>query len=103
MLTFEINLHHQIEKRLKFLIEKYANKKAFFKELISYQIKQLEQAIFNIEKDLRQYEKQYQLSSKEFYELFTQGKYGDEDDYMIWSGLYELNKKNKSELKQLQW
>ena len=74
-MTFEINVHDQIKKRLKFLIEKYANKEVFFKELISYQIKQLEQAIFNIEKDLHQYEEQYQLSSKKFYELFTQTKY----------------------------
>ncbi len=103
MYTLQINLQPKVEQRVKFLIGKYKNKELFFKDFISYKISELEKSIYKIEKDLRKYEKQYQMSSLEFFQLFENGKYGDEDDYMIWSGLYEFYQKNKNELAQLQW
>ena len=103
MFDLQINLEPHIEQRIKYLINKNPNKEKLFTDLISYKIAELEKALFEMEKDLRKYEKQYQISSEVFYQLFEDGKYGDEDDYMIWAGLYELSQNNKNELIKLQW
>lgn len=102
-MPLNINLQPQTEQRLKYLISKNKDAEHFFKDFITYKIAQLEKAIFNIEKDLRKYELKYKLSSEEFYKQFEDGKFGDEDDYMIWSGIYELYLENKTELNNLKW
>ncbi len=103
MMTLNIELQPEIEQRLSYLISKQKDKEHFFKDFIIYKISQLEKAIFNIEKDLRKYERKYKLSSKVFFQQFEAGKFGDEDDYMVWSGIYEMLQENKTELKKIQW
>ncbi len=39
---------------------------------------------------LRQYERKYGYSTIEFYRRFQNGDLGDDDDLMMWSGLYHL-------------
>jgi hypothetical protein len=39
---------------------------------------------------LGQYERRYGLSTVEFYRRFQEGGMGDEDDLMLWAGLYQL-------------
>ncbi len=39
---------------------------------------------------LRQYESKYGYSTIEFYRRFQDGELGDDDDLMMWSGLYHL-------------
>lgn len=103
MMTLNIDLQPETEQRLNYLMSKQKNVEHFFKDFIIYKISQLEKAIFNIEKDLRKYERKYKLPSQEFYQQFEAGKFGDEDDYMIWSGIYEMLQENKTELKKIQW
>ncbi len=103
MMTLNIELQPEIEQRLNYLISKHNDIEHFFKDFIIYKISQLEKAIFNIEKDLRKYERKYKLSSQVFIKQFEAGKFGDEDDYMIWSGIYEMLQENKTELKKIQW
>ena len=103
MITLNIKLQPDIEQRLNYLISKKGDIELFFKDFLSYKIAQLEKAIFNIEKDLRKYELKYNLTSKVFYQKFEEGELGDEDDYMIWSGIYEMLQENRTELKQIQW
>ncbi len=103
MLSLQIDKQPQLEERVKYLLSKYSDTNLFFSDLVSYKISELERAITNIEKDLRKYEKKYFMTSEEFYKEFEKGNFGDEDDYMIWSGIYELNLKNKTELIKLKW
>lgn len=103
MMTLNIDLQPQTEQRLKYLISKQGDIDHFFKDFITYKIAELEKAVFNIEIDLRKYERKYKLTSQEFYEQFEAGKFGDEDDYMIWSGLYEMLQENKTELNKIKW
>jgi len=102
-MIFNIQLKPELEKKVKYIISKQDNAESFFQDFILYQISELEKAIINIEKDIKKYEKKYKISSFEFYKLFEEGKFGDEDDYMIWSGIYEMLNKNKAELKKIQW
>ena len=39
---------------------------------------------------LRQYERKYGYSTIVFYRRFEQGQLGDDDDLMMWAGLYHL-------------
>ncbi len=102
MLTLNLNLQPDIERKLNYLISKQGDIELFFKDFLSYKIAQLEKAIFNIEKDLRKFERKYNISSQVFYQQFEEGKFGDEDDYMVWSGIYEMLQENRTELKKIQ-
>ncbi len=39
---------------------------------------------------LREYEQKYGYSTIEFYRRFTDGELGDDDDLLMWAGLYHL-------------
>jgi len=39
---------------------------------------------------LREYERKYGYSTIEFYRRFHSGELGDDDDLMMWNGLYHL-------------
>ena len=39
---------------------------------------------------LREYERKYGYSTIEFYRRFQSGELGDDDDLMMWNGLYHL-------------
>jgi hypothetical protein len=39
---------------------------------------------------LRAYEDRYGYSTIEFYRRYTNGELGDDDDLMMWAGLYHL-------------
>lgn len=43
-----------------------------------------------LQKKLVQYEKQYGLSSQDFYAQFLTGVLGDGEDYIEWAGFYEM-------------
>ena len=104
MATLNVELQPYLAERMQYLISRQNNNTEYlFRDFVEYKISELERAIFNIEKDLRKYEKKYRLSSQKFFQQFEAGKFGDEDDYMVWSGIYELYQKNKNELSKLQW
>ena len=42
------------------------------------------------------------MSSELFYGQFSQGKLGDEADFIIWSGLVEMLRYNQAQLQALQ-
>jgi len=67
--------------------------------MLLFKISELEKANASIKTDLRKYEIKYNLSSKDFYNKFEAGKY--EDDFMIWSGIYEFYKDNNKGLSKL--
>ena len=39
---------------------------------------------------LGEYEHKYNLSTIEFFERYSKGEMGDDDDLMLWAGLYHL-------------
>ena len=62
---------------------------------------ELEKGIHNIRLDLRRFEEQYQLSTVELYRKFSEGIFGDEDDFIIWAGIYEMLCENERRLEEL--
>jgi midasin (ATPase involved in ribosome maturation) len=49
-----------------------------------------QQNILDLENRLKQFEKQYQMSSNSFYLQFKAGKLGDTMDFFEWSVFYEM-------------
>jgi hypothetical protein len=43
-----------------------------------------------LSEQLREYEQKYGYSTIEFYRRFQSGELGDDDDLLMWSGLYHL-------------
>jgi hypothetical protein len=43
-----------------------------------------------LSESLREYERKYGYSTIEFYRRFQNGELGDDDDLMMWSGIYHL-------------
>ena len=69
--------------------------------MLHFKISELEKANTSIKIDLRKFEIKYNLKSEEFYNKFEAGKFGDEDDFMIWAGIYEFYIDNKKELSKI--
>jgi len=101
MLNFQLTIQPQTEQRLRKILNNTQDVEAFAQGIINYQIAELQKAILNIQLDLQSYEKNYQMPSDSFYEKFLQGGLNDDEDFMIWSGLYELLIENKNKLCEL--
>ena len=99
----QLQLSEQTEERFKEVMSLHTNKDVLFNNIIDFQIKELKLGIYNIQNDLKQFEKKHKMNTKLFYEKFEAGKIGDEDDYIIWSGIYEIFLRDKQKLKKLEW
>ena len=54
-----------------------------------------------MQNDLNKYEAQYNLKSSDFFEQFEAGKLGDDKDFMLWAGIYEMQLDCKQKLQKL--
>lgn len=99
MLNF--NLSPATEKRLRKILAVHSDVDAFFKNAIDYQINELKKELLNISSDLKKFEVKYGLKSKDFYSDFQAGKRADDEDDMIWVGIYEMQLKSKKRMDAL--
>lgn len=98
MLSLELNLDEKTATRFRKVLSLYANQEEFVQNVISYQVEELKRGIINLEIEMRALEKKYHLSSEKFYEKFQSGELGDDEDYILWAGVYELWTDNKKQL-----
>ena len=73
-------------------------------KVISYQLAKYRNHIDQISCELEKFEKNYKMSSGQFYRKFEAGELGDDGDFIEWSSLYEnilLYKKRIEELGSL--
>jgi hypothetical protein len=101
MLNFQLALQPQTQQRLEKILQHSNDAESFAQSIIAYQITQLQKSLVNLKLDLLDFEKNYQLSSEQFYQQFMQGELADEPDFMVWSGLYELFCDNQLQLNEL--
>jgi hypothetical protein len=102
MLNLDIVLQPETEQKMKRILDQYPDKEVFFQDIIKNQINELKNGIHNIEIDLKEFEQRYHLSSEDFYHKFKNGKLGDQEDFMLWSGIYEMQLQNKKKLVELE-
>jgi len=101
MLDLKLFMQPATEQKLKKILNTVTDGESFAQGIIDYQIKELQQSSLNLKLDLDEFEKKYQMSSELFYEQFSQGKLGDETDFIIWSGLVEMLRYNQAQLLML--
>ena len=101
MLNLKLQIQPQTEKRLKKILTFIQDEDIFVQNIIDYQIKELQKGIVNLSLDLKEFEDKYSMSSEEFYHKFEQGISGDDEDFILWSGLYEMYNENKQKLSEL--
>lgn len=103
MLT--LNLDNQTEKQFyKLLNYSGMDFSKLISSMINYRIDELNKGIRNIELDFINYENKYKIKTKDFYKSYINGDLGDEsesNDFMIWSGEYEVYSDFQAELNKL--
>jgi hypothetical protein len=60
------------------------------RKIILQEIHIIQGEIQDLEKDLKAFEEQYQLSSEQFYQQFKIGQLGDDIDFVEWSAFYQM-------------
>jgi hypothetical protein len=101
MMELNLDLKDETKEKLKKILDQYSDKEVFAKSIIEYETSQLKKGIINIQLDLKSFEKKYELTSKYFYEKFKSGEFGDDEDYIIWAGIYEMLIQNRNRLAEL--
>jgi len=93
MLDFHLSVQPETEQRLKIILNSVEDEENFAQGIINDQIARLQRTILNLRLDLK--------VSEQFYQEFSQGILADEEDFMIWSGLYEMLCQNEIQLQRL--
>ena len=102
MLHLRLDLHPETAHRLKRVLELSPDPETFAQNIIAYQVVELRRGILNLRLDPKEFEAKYQRSTADFYREFSQGETADQEDYMVWAGLYEMLNKNEERLQELE-
>jgi hypothetical protein len=102
LLSLNLDLTNKTEIKLKKILEQYPNSELFAQNIIDFQTSELKKGIVNIEIDMKEFEQKYNLSTQEFYQQYQSGKLGDDEDYLIWAGIYEMRLLNQKRLDELE-
>ena len=102
METISFEIKTSLANKINNYIKLFGNKDLFFDKFIEFEINQLKKEIAQMQLDLNFYEKKYNLNSKEFFEKFENGDLGDDKNFILWSGIYEMQQNCKHKLEQLQ-
>lgn len=101
MSKITIDLNPDTASKLDSFVKAFGSKEILFEEFISFHKSKLTREIVQMQIELDAFEKKYNMDSKELYEKFEKGLLGDENDYMIWAGIFEMQKDSREKLKKL--
>ncbi len=101
MLNLQLNIKPQTEQKLKVILTYTQDEEIFAQNIIAYQVAELQKGILNLKLDLKEFEEKYNISSDDFYQNFSQGISGDDEDFIIWSGIYEMLRENETRINDL--
>ena len=102
MNSLNFDLKQDTEHKLNKILGMYPDKDAFFRNVIIYHIKRIQKEQINIQADMIDFEKKYGISTKDFYNQYKSGKKGDNEDVLIWAGIYEMYIENTKKLSEIQ-
>jgi len=97
-----LDLSSKTEIKFKKILDQYPNSEVFAQNIIDFQTSELKKGMINIQIDLQDFEKKYKLSTQEFYKKHQSGQMDDDEDYMIWAGIYEMLLLNQKRLNELE-
>jgi len=88
-------------KKMQALINVFGNNELLVDKFFEYQINRLKREIARMQLVLNKYEEKYKMASEVFYQKIENGELGDDKDFVMWSGIYELYIDSKKQLAQL--
>jgi hypothetical protein len=95
-------LQSNTANRIENFIQLFGNKELMFDNFFDFHIKKLKREIALMQIDLDKYEQKYNLKTPEFYEKFELGLVEDDKDFMLWTGIYEMQLSCKQKLQKLE-
>ncbi len=101
MTQITINLDTDVAKQWNKLVNLFGNQNALFSDFIEFYKRNTQREIARIEVDLATYEDKYNMASEAFYEKFERGELEDSQDFIVWSGIYEMQLESKKKLAEL--
>lgn len=102
MLHLQLDVQPQTANRLKKILASAPDEETFARNVIAFQVAELRKGLINIRLDLKQFEEKYQQTSADFYRRFEKGETDDNEDTILWAGLYEMLQDNELQLQDLQ-
>ncbi len=87
--------------KMQTLIDIFGNNDLFIDKFFEYHINRLKREIARMQYALNKYETKYNMTSELFYKKIEAGELGDDKDFVMWSGIYELFLDSKKQLSQL--
>jgi len=102
MLNLHLNVDPKTARRLKKVLEYSRDEESFAQNVIAYQLAELRRGSLNLRLDIKVFEDKYRLSSQDFYQKFSQGEMGDDEDTIVWAGLVEMLAENERRLQGLE-
>ncbi|MBE7444828.1 MAG: hypothetical protein HS132_06120 [Planctomycetia bacterium] len=80
-------------KNLEKFIEKHGDDSFIsqsISKMLAYKIKNYEAEIKRLDKELKTFERTYGMKSSVFFKKFSEGRLGDNMDFIEWSSLYQM-------------
>lgn len=102
MLNLQLHVEPKTEKKLHAILNQTKDEESFARNIIAYQIGELEKGILNLRLDLKELEEKHRMTSAEFFQKFSTGVADDREDFILWSGLEEMLRANELKLRELQ-
>jgi len=93
-----IDLQPQIANKFNAYVQLFGSKDLLFEKFVDYHVNRTKREIVRMQLELDKFEEKYHINTNEFYKAFENGQFGDENDFMIWAGIYELQVDSKSKL-----
>ena len=91
--------------KLEVLKETYSNEAELdliLGKLLDVSLSQHQLRLARYERDLREFERRYQMESAVFHRRFEAGELGDATDFFEWAGLYELREDIVGKIQRLE-
>ena len=98
-ITFDLNA--ETAGKLNSFIQTFGSEELLFEKFIEFYRNRLKREIARMQIDLNDFEKKYNMTSVDFFEKFESGTLGDERDFMVWSGIFEMQQDSKNKLAKL--
>jgi len=101
MLILNLHVQPHTEQKIKKILNYAKDEEIFAQNIIAYEIAELQKGIINLKLDLKEFEEKYLMPSEVFYQRFEQGLLNDNEDFIVWSGIYEMLESNIQRLSEL--
>jgi hypothetical protein len=101
METVSFELQPNIAARLEKYLKLFGSKDMMFNKFIEFHINRIKREIAQMQNELSAYEQKYNMPSEVFYRKFSAGQTNDSGDFLLWTGIYEMQLSCKQKLQEL--